>query len=266
MSIIFGLIRWPIFCFVIICLITVTSFSAVVHAGTERREASANRDLQLLSLVPAIEGGHHINIGWLTTVETANPYDPVDLATEVVIKINGLEVDRIRTDSNFAGDTDSCSDNCGACSATCFVGVPGYGCACGKLRSTLSSPVVVKPGDRLQVSLLAIGGGLPDKSPDGSRVTTVVGSEATIWKAEMIERCSGSTTDLGMSGITRAASSVLVSQSEPSAVHCGGNTGYDCLDVWRACRDEGYYTDCITVQTPGGGTNGQSCVCGAKRP
>ncbi|GLS25908.1 hypothetical protein [Marinibactrum halimedae] len=240
--------------------------SAIAHTDTERRSASANRDLQILSLLPAAEGDSHINIGWLTTVESANPYDPVNLATEIIIKVNGLEVDRIRFESSFVGDTDSCSDNCGACIATCFVGVPGYGCACGKLRSTLSSPVAIKPGDKLEVSLVAAPGGLPDKSPDGSRVTTIVGSVATIWEAEMIERCPGSTPDLSMSGITRAASSVLIDQSDHSTVHCDGNTGHSCLNVWRACRDDGYYTDCIPVQTPGGGTNGASCVCGAKRP
>jgi hypothetical protein len=239
---------------------------ACTHLSDEPQATTVDRDVQLVSLVPADGGGSHINIAWLSTVDTADPSTPVNLATDIVVKVNGREVDRILLDTSFAGETKTCANDCASCTATCFVGVPGHGCACGSLRSTFSSPQPVQPGDELEVSLIAARGGQPDENPAGSRVTATVGEKAILWQAEVIAICPGALPGLGLDGVVRPASSVLVSNQTPSTVHCDGNTGRNCLDVWRACRDEGRYTDCVPVQTPGGGTNGASCNCGAERP
>lgn len=100
-------------------------------------------------------------------------------------------------------------------------------------------------------------------------MAAIVGEAPTIWQADEVEICPGSVPGLGLDGAIRPAPSVedVLAQTPVSTEkRCDGDTGVSCLDIWRACKAEGRFTDCIVVQTPGGGTNGADCSCGARRP
>ena len=96
----------------------------------------------------------------------------INLSTEVDFIVNGRVMETV-SNLIFAQEVQgSCFSSCGPCSATCFVGVPVYGCACGRIISFTSSSHAIEPGDEVEVVLspaVALGGISESYSDDNTR-------------------------------------------------------------------------------------------------
>ena len=152
-----------------------TAFAAV--ASAEVSLPFYNRAVRSIDFVPDRSGaGTVVQVEWLNTVADRG-YVEVAQHADLVLEINGSAVSRVRQQVVFAADPSGCSasDACAGCSTdySCYVGVPGAGCACGKLQLTAFPPQPLQRGDRVQVRLVAAPGSVAESFLDDDRQAVV---------------------------------------------------------------------------------------------
>ncbi len=141
-----------------------------------------------------------ITAEWVTSVAAAGFVD-VNFNADLQLEINGMVVDTLAEDDvNFSGDPSGCSTNdpCGPCPSTssCFVGVPGKGCACGTLRLAAFAPQPLQPGDLVRITVMPARGGVSEEFTDDDSLETFFPTRNRAIEQVSIRRESNRATDL----------------------------------------------------------------------
>jgi hypothetical protein len=110
----------------------------------------------------------------------------VNLNADLVISVNGIPVDTIASDVTLDfGPVCGCSvaDVCSGCggNASCFVGIPGCGCACGILISADSGPHALNSGDTVTVTIVPARGGVSEADTADDSKTATFSGEPIVW-------------------------------------------------------------------------------------
>lgn len=187
-----------------IARVTVVLILALVATTmTALAQEPGNRELQRFSIVPDPNGTGQQIVTAHWTVDVQPTSVPVDLSTEVVLSIDGVEVqsiiETVGIDPGSGGSCQAgppCSGSCGTgtlngesavlnCFADC--GPAGCFCKCGIWIDTPFDPLPIATGQTVEVVLRPVPGAAPDNDSTDNGLDEPYDGEPLAWNREVEE-------------------------------------------------------------------------------